>query len=97
MFDHGHRLSPHQPTKRRQGGRLLVYVGALAVREVVVAFYPDVLDVSLAAGHGGSAGTERTGEQVLHLLQLEALRLWEAAQDEDQAQGHQARVHEEGP
>lgn len=84
-----HPISPPQ----RQ---ILVYFRALALREVVIAFYPDVLDSSLAAGRPCSAGTERPGEQVLDLLQLEALRLWKAAQDEDQAQNHQARVHEEG-
>lgn len=64
---------------------------------MVAAFYPDVLDVTPAAGRGRTAGTEWAGEQGLDLLQLEAPRLREAAQDEDETQGHQACVHEEGP
>lgn len=64
---------------------------------VVAALYPDVLHVPAVGGRGGSAGAERTGEQVLDVLQLQALGLREAAQDEEEAQHHQARVHEEGP
>lgn len=63
--------------------------------EVVAAFYPDVVDVAI--GRGGSTGAERTGEQVVDVLQLQALGLWEAALDEEQTQHHQTRVHEECP
>ena len=64
---------------------------------MVAAFYPDVLDVSTANGREGSTGAEATGEQALDFLQLQALGLWEAAQDEEEAQHHEARVHEERP
>lgn len=81
-----------------EGNLSLVYVRGLAFRQVVVAaLYPDVLHVPAVGVRGGSTGAERTGEQVLYVLQLQALGLWEAAQDEEEAQHHQARVHEEGP
>lgn len=94
MLDHDHLFPRISEPKQTE---CLLYVWAIAVREVVAAFYPDVLDVTPAAGWGRAAGTEWAGEQGLDLLQLEALCLWEAAQDEDEAQGHQACVHEEGP
>lgn len=46
---------------------------------------------------GGSTGAQLPGEQVLNVLQLQALGLWEAAQDEEETQHHQACVHEERP
>lgn len=64
---------------------------------MVAAFYPDVLDVSTATGREGSTGAEATGEQALDFLQLQALGLREAAQDEEEAQHHEAGVHEERP
>lgn len=75
----------------------LVYVRDVAFRAVVVALYPDILHAPPTDARGGSTGAERTGEQVLDVLQLQALGLWEAAQDEEEAQHHQASVHEEGP
>lgn len=59
--------------------------------------YPDVVDVATVTGRGGPTGAEPTGEQVLHVLQLQALGLWEATLDEEETQHHQARVHEERP
>lgn len=61
----------------------------------VAPVQPAVLDV--ASGRGGPTGAELTGEQALHVLELQALGLWEAAVDEEEPQRHQARVHEEGP
>lgn len=80
-----HTHPTHQLTKDGPSRRLSLHVGALALRKVVVALYPNVLDASLAAGRRGSTWTQRTGEQVFDLLQLEALRLRQAAQDEGQA------------
>lgn len=65
--------------------------------EAVVAFYPDVVDVATVIRRGGSTGAELTGEEVLDVLQLKALSLRKAAQDEDETQDHQAGVHEERP
>lgn len=88
---------PHQQTHEEQR-RELVYIRGVALRRVVVAaLYPDVLHVPAVVAGGGSAGAERTGEQVLDVLQLPALGLREAAQDEEEAQHHQASVHEERP
>lgn len=65
--------------------------------EAVAAFYLDVVDVATTIGCGDSAGTELTCEQVLDVLQLQALGLREAALDEEQTQHHQARVQKECP
>lgn len=81
-----------------EGNLSLVYIRGLTFRQVVVAaLYPDVLHVPAVGARGGSAGAERAGEQVLYVLQLQALGLWEAAQDKEEAQHHQASVQEEGP
>lgn len=89
-------------SKRREesveGNLALVYIRGVAFRQdVVAALYPDVLHVPAVGAGGGSAGAERAGEQVLYVLQLQALGLWEAGQDKEEAQHHQASVHEEGP
>ena len=64
--------------------------------EEVAAVYPGVLDVAaVGGGGGGSTGAEWTGEQVIHVLQLHALRLREAALHEEEPQHHQPRVQEE--
>lgn len=81
-----------------EGNLSLVYVRGVAFRQVgVAARYPDVLHVPAVGARGGAAGAERTAEQVLYVLQLQALGLWEAAQDKEEAQHHQASVHEERP
>lgn len=64
---------------------------------IVAALYPDVLHVPASDAGGGSTGAERPGEQVLDVLQLQALGLWKASQDEEETQHHQASVHEERP
>lgn len=79
-----------------EGNLVLVYVRGVAFRQVVVAaLYPDVLHVLAVGARGGTAGAERTGEQALDVLQLQALGLWEAAQHKEEAQHHQASVQEE--
>lgn len=94
---HDYLSSPRQQTKGQNLPSLL-YIWGIGVRgEVVVAFYPDVVDVAIVIGRGGSTGAELTGEQVLDVLQPQALGLWEAALDEEETQNHQARVHEERP
>lgn len=86
-----------QETQEEQR-RELVYIRGVALRQVVVAaLYPDVLHVPAVVAGGGSAGAERTGEQVLDVLQLQALGLRETTQDEEEAQHHQASVQEERP
>lgn len=74
------------PVPAKEGTLCLVCVRGLALRRLVVAaLYPDVLHGPAAGARRGSAGAERTGEQVLYVLQLQALGLWEAAQDEEEA------------
>lgn len=76
----------------------LVGIRGIAFSGVVVAsLYPDVLHVPTVAARRGSARAERPGEQVVDVLQLQALGLREAAQDKEEAQHHQASIHEERP
>lgn len=61
----------------------LVYVGGVVVGwEVIVSLYPDVLDVLIGEVWGGAAGAQRSREQVLNVLQLQALRLRQAPESE---------------
>lgn len=64
--------------------------------EVVAAFYPDIVDMAVVCGRGGSAGAQLPHEQILHVLQLKAPGLWETAKYKEQAQEHQACVQKEG-
>ena len=90
------RISKPKSREERENLPSLFYIRGVGVGgEVAAAFYPDVVDVAAVVWRGGSTGAELTGEQVVDVLQLQALCLREAGKDEEESQNCQARVHEE--